>query len=196
MVSKLIKKNLKKYTVISLMSVMISLSLFGMKAFATGEPTWDYTWGFSSGNSLAVTSRYWQYGAMDWTSAVSATQSNYSSSPANVSIRVSSSNNYNDCKIRISSAEWSQYSYWGQTSKATDVSGAYVVNLNSDSVSKDISSSSLEWYKKKITVHEVGHVFGFDHATSPNYVMCQGFVNVNYLTDYENQMLVNRYGKY
>ncbi|WP_027631473.1 matrixin family metalloprotease [Clostridium hydrogeniformans] len=196
MISNLLSKKLKKYIAITFIVFISSLSLFNVKAFAVGEPTWNYTWGFAKGYSLAVKSRYWQYGTMDWTSAISATQSEYSASPANASIRVSSSNNYNDCKIRLKSAEWTQYSWWGITDEATDVSGAYTVDLNSYTVSKSFSSSSLEWYKKKITVHEVGHAFGFNHATSPDYVMCQGYINVNYLTSYENQMLVDRYGRY
>ena len=134
-----------------------------------------------------------QYGDVDWSSAVSYAKSNFSSSPANVSINVSDSNSYNDCEIRISSAYWSQFDYWGTTSK--EGNNLYAIQLNSSTI-QGISASSREWYKNKVVVHEIGHAFGLDHATSKDYVMCQGYVNVNYLTSYENQLFINRYGRY
>ncbi|WP_040210386.1 hypothetical protein [Clostridium polynesiense] len=125
---------------------------------------------------------------MDWSNAVSHAKGELTSSPANVSINVSDSNYYNDCKIRLSSNYWSDVSWVGNTRKES--SNVYEIYLNSSKV-------STEDLKKSTATHEICHAFGLNDCEDSAYIM-YGYDTYTPLsiTNYENNLFIGRYGAY
>jgi len=169
-------------------AVVLTLNFSEVKVFANPVlPTMDSTWGFPKGQSQYIKTRYWKYGNMDWSSAMSNAWNELHGSPAKVSISLDSYN-YNDCKIRISSNYWADDSSCGWTSPPSN--GVFEINLNSSA-----SGNSSEIGRKSTATHEICHAFGLNDCSSTKYLMFEAVNNMITITDYEDNLLINRYGK-
>lgn len=187
--SKLKRRSLKTF-----FASLLVLSFIGMPVLAAypALPTVDNTWGFTIYESLQVPTRYWQYGDMNWSSAISYAQSQYSANPARISINVSDSNSYNSTKIRVSSNYWTDVTWAGLTTKVVALSNIYEVSLNS---AKSVCNDST--VRNYVATHEILHAFGLNDCSTNGYIM-YGYTDCNRTTisDYETNLLLNRYGRY
>ena len=173
----------KKLLLTLFFATALVIGFNGNKAFAAA-PTMDWNWGFAKGTAQNVQTRYWQYGNMSWSSAIQYASSQLHASPALVSISVSDSYAYNDCRIRVSSNYWQNVGWAGITTKVS--STIYTCDLNSTNVSTDAQ-------RQKVATHEICHAFGLNDCTSSEYLMYQYVGTVYWITSYENNMFVNRY---
>ena len=158
----------------------------GLKVFAYPDlPTMADNWGFTNGNAQYVKTRYWRYGSIDWSNAVSHASEELHDSLAKISITVSDSNSYNDCRIRISSNYWQNVPWAGIT--YPPVNGVYAINLN---------SYTSEINREKIATHEIAHAFGLNDCEYTGYLMFNAQNGINTITDYEDKLFINRYGRF
>lgn len=189
---KLSKKSKHIKIILGLLLVSFVFSLCplikgtNVSAYST-YPTMDSSWGFSF-TPLQVPTRYWQYGSMSWSSAIQGAQAEFSASPANVSLSVSSSYSYNNTNIRVSSNYWSDVSWAGVTTQSS--SDVYSVELNS-------TYGSNETKKKLVATHEICHAFGLNDCQSSSYLMYYSTGgSATGITTYENELFIDRYGSY
>lgn len=164
--------------------------LKGNKVLASNppNPTMDWSWGFPKGSSRLLPTKYWQYGSMNWSTSVSYANEQFHKSPASISISVSNDYKFNNCKIRLSSNYWQNVPWAGITNPPSS-NGSYGINLNSDKVSNETE-------RQLVVTHEICHAFGLNDCTRTEYLMCEKGCNVSSITNYENNLFVNRYGRY
>ena len=131
---------------------------------------------------------------MDWLSALNFATEQFHISPALVSINISDTNSYNDCKIRISSNYWSDVPYIRICYQYLDsYSTPKVVDLNSQAIiDKDLGEDR----KKEYSTHELCHAFGLLDCTDTSLIMYGStWGSTNTITPFENNLFITRYGR-